>query len=45
MLHPDKNGTELKKPVLRVHEKIQGKFELFEEAGNPQFIWWLTAAI
>jgi len=35
MLHPNKNGTELKKPILRVHEKIQGKFKLFNEEGNP----------
>lgn len=31
MLHPNKKGNEFKKPVLRVHEKIQGKLKLFQE--------------
>lgn len=35
MLHPNKKVTELKKPVLRAHEKIQGKFKFFKEEGNP----------
>lgn len=35
MLHSNKKGTQLKKPVSRVQKKIQGKFELFKEEGNP----------
>lgn len=35
MLHPNKKGNEFKKPVLRVHEKIQGKLKLFQEEKKP----------